>query len=125
MNTARMLRNSCTISRKTETVGSSGETTTAWANVATGVACSIQASSGSEAIAHYRETGRKLYDVFFMPDAGVRTKDVLTPIAAGGIGFSVSGTPASLSVKSPATDHSGLGPYLMVVAEEIGGQGAF
>jgi predicted DsbA family dithiol-disulfide isomerase len=114
------MRNTCTITRKAETVATNGATTTAWSTIASGVTCSIQTQSGREALEHFRITGRKLINAYFPPATDIKAQDVLTTIAGGG----VVGIAANLSVKSQPIDHSGRGAYIMVVAEEIGGFGA-
>lgn len=118
MNALRMLRNTCTVSRKTETIASAnGFVTETWADT-TGVKCSVQTQNGREAMEHFRETGRKTYNVYFPSGTDVRVSDVLKSFSGPG------GISANLSVTSPPIDHSGLSPYLMVIAEEIGGYGA-
>lgn len=117
MSALRMMRNTCTISRKTESIASAnGYPGVTWADT-TGVQCSIQVASGREDVSR-RETGAKTYNCYFPYGTDVQTKDVLKSISGP------AGVAANLSVTSPPIDHSGQGAYVMVTAVEIGGHGA-
>jgi head-tail adaptor len=108
-----LLNDTCTIQRKTVTQSAtSGGNQHAWASSSTGVACSVQADSGTEGNDFRRETGKRAYRVYFEYGTDVRHED---RIVWGGL---------TLSVTGPPVDGAGRQVYARVNAEEVisGGQ---
>ena len=103
-----MLNLTCTISRSAFTQNSTnGSLARAYAVNQTGVICTIQAGSDSEAMEYQRRVGSVVYRAYFLPGVDVRIDDRLSAFAGNAV--SISGR--TMRVISPANDVAGQGDY--------------
>lgn len=105
------LRSTCTISRKTPTIATNGETTNAWSDFATGVPCTVQAMRAFEQTQANRESGVVEFEVYFLPGTDIRSGDKLTTLANSAVASS-----DTLEVTSPAADDGGEQGYVRITA---------
>jgi len=103
-----MLNLTCTIERAAFTQNSTnGSVARAYASNQTGVLCTIQAGSDSEAMEYSRRLGSVVYRAYFLPGVDVRIDDRLTTFAGNAV--NISGR--TMRVVSPANDVAGQGDY--------------
>lgn len=113
-----LMTSTCTIRRNTVGVSSTtGGQTSAWADVATGVPCAVQATGSRRGEAARGEVAEADFDVFFPAGTDVREGDVLKDIQtpAGHMAGRV------LVVAGRPVDESGVGSYVRVPAREVTG----
>lgn len=114
MTASSMMRNTCIVSVKTPTQSTaSGAPVYTWVDNASAVACSVQQSSGFEAMAQYRETGKRQFNIYFPAGTVITTGDRLNTITGAGVSSALI-----IDVTSPPQDHAGRSAYLMVTGEE-------
>ena len=117
MSLSALLVNTCTVSVPTygQSATSAGLPNSTPSST-TGVRCNVQTTSGRDFIQLGRETGRRFFDIYFLPDQAIGIDYRISSITGGSIA-GLSGV--TLRVVSPAQDHSGRGSYKMVTAEEL------
>lgn len=110
MSVASLLNTTCTIRRKTQTQSSStGAISTSWANLATGVPCSMNEGGQSEREVAARETGEVFATFYFAFGQDITNAD---RIVYGARTFEVVG---------PPIDGAGRSVYCRVSAREVKG----
>lgn len=108
-----MLNLTCTIERSAFTQDSTyGSVARAYASNQTGVICTIQAASDTEAMEYQRRLGSVVYRAYFLPGVDVRIDDRLTTFSGGAV--NISGR--TMRVISPANDVGGWGDYTTCLA---------
>lgn len=108
MSVANLLTQTCTIKRKTAVSNATtGGTYYTYADLATGVACCVQANSAYQSNQAMREIGEQGYSGFFANSTDIRVDDriVLTTGPQANVEFDVRGNPI---------DHAGRFAYYFV-----------
>lgn len=115
MSVGALLNTTCTIQRKTTTVGASGGLVHTWASLAT-LPCAVNPATSSEDVRAARETGFQRYTVFLPAGTDITNADRITAIGTlAGVTMALVGPPKVWNQGSIA--------YIECVGEEVKGGG--
>jgi len=108
LSVSSLLNKTCKVVRSTASIDSAtGENLYTWANVASGVACTIQVSNSFQAQQQMAQTGVQELQAYFNTGQDVRVGDILSAMTGYSVGAEVT---------SKSTDDAGRTAYVRVTA---------